>query len=239
MAHAATPEQETQTESAPRGGSTLSQPPTKKSPTDLQIDRVYRQVSNKKNHHVVVLEQTFTNPAHEIWKALTDPEALAVWLEPVEIVSGEDRRFKTGTTGTEGTIDVFDPPRLLQLSWENGDEIGELQISITQTAAGSSLTLRHNVPANDHWDRYGAGATGVGWDGSFLALQAFLSGRAATVRERMSALEGSEEGNRFIENSSKAWEQAQVKAGTDEDTARQQAERTRAFYTGQQEPQKA
>lgn len=202
-------------------------------PAELQLERVYRQVGNKENHHVVVLEQTFTNPPHEIWAALTEPENLAVWLEPVTMTSTEDRRFRTGKTGTEGTVQIFDPPRLLQLTWENGDEVGELQISITQTASGSSLTLRHRVAANEHWDTYGAGATGVGWDGAFLALHAFLNGRAATVRQRMNELEGSEQGHRFIDATSQAWKEAQIKAGTDEDTAQAQAERTAAFYKGE------
>lgn len=237
MAHAATSEQESQTHH--RGESALSQPRSTKSPTELQIDRVYRQVGNKQSHHVVVLEQTFTNSADDIWQALTTPESLGVWLEPVDIISQEKRRFRTGKTGTEGTVEIFDAPRLLQVSWENGSQIGELQISITQTEAGSSLTLRHRVPADEHWDTYGTGATGVGWDGAFLALHAYLSGRAATVRERMAALEGSEEGNRFIEDSSKAWEAAQVKAGDDEATARSQAERTQAFYRGEKAPNQA
>ncbi|WP_165168335.1 SRPBCC domain-containing protein [Rothia uropygialis] len=232
MAHTAAPVSEPQDEQAEERKDPFARSTKPQHPAELQLERVYRQVGNKENHHVIVVEQTFTNPPQEVWAALTEPENLAVWLEPVNLTSKEDRRFKTEKTGTEGTIQIFDPPRLLQLTWENGGEVGELQISITQTAAGSSLTLRHRVAANDHWDKYGAGATGVGWDGAFLALHAFLNGRAATVRQRMSELEGSEQGHRFIDATSKAWEQAQVKAGTDEETARAQAERTAAFYKG-------
>jgi uncharacterized protein YndB with AHSA1/START domain len=211
----------------------FGRPGAPKHPADLQLERVYRQVGNKENHHVIVVEQTFTNAPHEIWAALTDPENLAVWFEPVTVTSKEDRRFRTEKTGTEGTVQIFDAPRLLQLTWTNDGQDGELQISITQTAAGSSLTLRHRVPANEHWDTYGAGATGVGWDGAFLALHAFLSGRAATVRQRMEELEGSERGKRFIDATAKAWEKAQIAAGSDEDAAHAQAERTAAFYKGE------
>jgi len=43
---------------------------------------------------------------------------------------------------------------------------------------------------------------------------------------------GSEEGRRFIGESSEAWGDASAEAGTDAEAARLAAERTTSFYTG-------
>ncbi|HLM47404.1 MAG TPA: SRPBCC domain-containing protein, partial [Myxococcaceae bacterium] len=67
-------------------------------------------------------ERRLAHPPEKVWRALTDSQELAHWF-PARIEgareSGAELRFffEEGAPGS-GRISVFDPPRLLQYSWD-------------------------------------------------------------------------------------------------------------------------
>jgi hypothetical protein len=87
--------------------------------------------------------------------------------------------------------------------------------------------------ADEFWDLYGPGAVGVGWDGALLGLAMHLADPAAPMDpEAVLAWAATEQGKLFYRLSSDGWGEASAANGTDPQAAREQADRTYAFYTG-------
>ena len=107
---------------------------------------------------------TFTRklayPREKVWRAVTEPEHLAVWY-PQEIVgerkAGAPLRFVTpGGTGDgfDGQMLVFDPPSVMEFTW--GTDL--LRIELAADGAGTVLTL------TDTFDDVGKAARdAAGW----------------------------------------------------------------------------
>ena len=101
-------------------------------------------------------------------------------------------------------------------------------------AGGTLLRLEHVAHVSDDWwDRFGPGAVGVGWDQALLGLDQHLTTNASSSPETATEWLSSEQGKRFVRESSDAWGDASMASGTATDLARAAAERTRAFYTGE------
>ena len=96
----------------------------------------------------------------------------------------------------------------------------------------TELTLEHMAPIDPHWETYGSGAVGVGWDLSLVGLaQHLASGGMQDPAEGM-AWSMSEEGKAFIRGCAEGWGAAEASGGEDPAKARARAEATAKFYTG-------
>jgi uncharacterized protein YndB with AHSA1/START domain len=202
---------------------------------EIQLGAVDRTVTELeyegKPARAVQLTRTFRTLVDDLWDAVTSPVRLPRWFLPV---SGELRlggRYQLeGNAG--GTITTCDPPRLLFLTWEFAGEVSWVEVRLAAEADGRSrLTLTHIVPADAHWEKYGPGATGVGWELGLVGLALHLSPDGAEPFDE-AAFFGSPEGRAFVTGSSEQWERAAVAAGTDPERARAAAAETTAFYTG-------
>jgi uncharacterized protein YndB with AHSA1/START domain len=125
---------------------------------------------------------TFTrrlaHPQEKVWRALTEPEHLAVWF-PQEIVgdrrAGAPLRFVSttgdggdGFDGFDGEMVVFEPPSVLELMWG----ADRLRIEVRSEGAGSVLTL------TDTFGELGKAARdGAGWHECLDRLGCALDGR--------------------------------------------------------------
>src|SRR5690349_15175377 len=71
--------------------------------------------------------------------------------------------------------------------------------------------LEHTMHVDDHWDKFGPGAVGVGYDMMLIGLTLHIASSGATVdpAEAMAWLSGPE-GARFVRDSNEAWYQAHV-----------------------------
>ena len=178
----------------------------------------------------VCLARTYPTSADDLWEAVTHAERLPRWFLPVsgDLTEGGHYQFE-GNAG--GKILLCKPPKHLSVTWEFGGGISWLEVFFTEETPGQAcLRFEHLVPVDDHWAKFGSGATGVGWDLTFLGL-----GTRLGVEDSRYAHEewmSSEEGKAFMRLSSDAWCLAQVTNGESEDTARQQARQTANFYTG-------
>jgi uncharacterized protein YndB with AHSA1/START domain len=184
---------------------------------------------------VVVAQRTYDTTVEDLWDALTNPERIPRWFLPVRGDLEVGGRYQLeGNAG--GTITRCEPPTALDLTWEFGGKMSWVQVRLTAEGKSTRMTLEHIVHASDvdeHWEKYGPGAVGIGWDLGLLGLRRHI----ATGGERVDsaafhAWSASDEGKAYIRASATAWAEAHIAGGEAPDVARGMAERTAAFYTG-------
>lgn len=204
------------------------------------LGAVIREVANREQEgrpaRAVIATRNYDTTMDDLWDALTSAERIPRWFLPV---TGELRpggRYQLeGNAG--GEIRRCEPPRLLSVTWEFGGGVSWLTVTLRHDGVGGTrLELEHLALVDDHWDRFGPGAVGVGWDLALMGLALHLaSGTAAVDRAGFMAWSASEDGKAFVRASSEAWGTAGIAAGTAEAAARAAASRTTAFYTGEPE----
>jgi len=185
----------------------------------------------------VVIVRTYPTDLLDMWDACTNPERIARWFLPV---SGDLRvggRFEL-TGNASGTIEHCDPPSNFRATWEFGGATSWIELRLTAVGEDATrLELEHiAVVDDDTWAKFGPGAVGIGWELGLTGLGHHLAGEGPLDPAAAQAWAVSEEGRRFVTESSERWSEAAVAAGTDPDTARDWGARTAAFYTGQPVP---
>ncbi|HEY1178825.1 MAG TPA: SRPBCC family protein [Phytomonospora sp.] len=199
------------------------------------INDVRRQVGRRDfkagEARVVTVSRSYDAPLDDVWDACTNAERIPRWLLPV---SGELRlggRYQLeGNAG--GVVESCDPPRGFTATWEYGGEVSWIELRLTAEEGGTRFELDHIAHVDDtKWAEFGPGAVGVGWDLMIRGLSLHLGGGAAVDAKKFMAWMGSDEGRRFMTDSSEAWYAANVAGGEDEKTARESADRTTAAYT--------
>lgn len=192
---------------------------------------------NGRPARVVEASRSYDAGIAEVWDALTNAERIPRWFLPI---SGDLRlggRYQLQGNAS-GEITACEPPRHLAMTWEYGGDVSWVTVQLREEARDATLLhLEHVAYVDDErWEQYGPGAVGVGWDMALMGLARYLaSGSAVDPAEAMAWL-GSEDGKRFVGQSSDDWCRAAIASGTDESRARASAARTTAAYTGQPEP---
>lgn len=186
--------------------------------------------------HIVRASRTYPTTPDDLWSAMTQKERIRRWFAEV---SGD---FKPGGRfsikgNADGDITVCDLPRSLALTWEFGGNMSWVRVTIEDADDGVLLTLEHELPTDEkseaHWDQYGPGATGVGWELALLGLDAYLSGDGQSLLDAGAAWAESEQGKAILRTWAEAWGESHIKAGTASGIARDTAKRTAGFYTGE------
>ncbi len=180
----------------------------------------------------VFLGQTYETSLRDLWDACTKAERLPEWFSPVNGELRRNGRYEIEGNAA-GTIQACDPPNSFAATWEFGGSESWIEVRFTaEGAEGSRITIEHIAMPDEHWDQFGPGAAGIGWDLAVMGLARYLdTGRPADPQAGEDWMQ-SAEGKRFMELSGQRWLEADVAAGTDPDAARARAERTIAFYTG-------
>ncbi len=180
----------------------------------------------------VTLSRSYATTVEDLWDAVTSGERVPRWFLPI---SGElelgGRYQLEGNAG--GAITACEPPSRFALTWEFGGEVSWVAVRVADAGAGiARLTVAHTSLPSDHWDQYGPGAVGVGWEMGLLGLALHIAQPDAPKPDE-AAFAASRDGKALITGSSEGWEQAAVAAGTDPAAAHAAATRTTAFYTGE------
>ena len=167
-----------------------------------------------------------------LWDAVTNSERIPRWFTGI---SGEldlgGRYQLEGNAG--GAITACEALSHYELTWEFAGDVSWVEVRLTDDgAAGIRVALTHTALLSEHWDAYGPGAVGVGWEMGFLGL-AFHLARPHEPRPDEMAFATSPDGKAFITGSSEGWAHAAIAAGTDPEIAGAAAKRTTAFYTGE------
>ena len=180
----------------------------------------------------ITLSRSYATTVDDLWDALTNGERIPRWFQPISGELGPGGRYQLeGNAG--GVITACERLSNFAVTWEFGGDVSWVEVRISDEAAGGTrLTLTHTALRSEHWDNYGPGATGVGWELGLMGLAIHLAQLNEPKPDEI-ALATSPDGMAFITGSSEAWGQAAVAAGADPNTARTAARRTTAFYTGE------
>jgi len=184
----------------------------------------------------VIASRTYDTDAADLWEAVTNQDRLLRWFAPV---SGDLRlggRFQVENNAS-GTITECEPNRRFAATWEFGGGVSWVTLTLTPEGDGTRLELEHVALIDPHWDTFGPGAVGVGWDLGFMGLSRHIA--EPTALKPKEAEEGwfaTTEAKDFIRKASNGWGKAAIAAGEKPDLALDSAEKTRAFYTGEAPP---
>jgi uncharacterized protein YndB with AHSA1/START domain len=125
----------------------------------------------------VRVERHFPHPIDKVWRAVTEPEHLAVWFpSPVEfdLQPGAAMRFGAEPQAG-GAVETVEPPRRLTFTWGND----RLTFELTPDGEGTTFALTHSFD-----DRYGAASFATGWELCLTGLRSMLADEPPPAPER-------------------------------------------------------
>jgi uncharacterized protein YndB with AHSA1/START domain len=210
---------------------------------DSQIDGVDRAVSSTERDGVPVrvqtLAQRYPSPLADVWEAVTTAPRIARWFMPVEgdLVLGGRYQLQ-GNAG--GTVLECEPPAeasaRFRVTWEFGGGVTWLTVRLhAEDADSTRLELEHVAPVDavpeELWNRFGPGATGLGWDGALLGLSLHLTAPEQRPDDPM-AWQLGPEGRRFNRLAADRWALAHAADGADPEVAGAAADAVYAVYVG-------
>ena len=179
---------------------------------------------------------TFETTLEDLWNAVSSPERISNWLLPIsgELKLGAHYQLEGHASGK---ISRCEEPNAFDATWEYGDNVSWIRVRLDKQQNGARLTLEHimskDAASEDHWRKYGPGATGVGWDLSFLGLHQHITSKAPVPQSELNSWLSSDDGKNFIRECSTGWADAHTESGEEESIARNMAEATRKFYCGE------
>ncbi len=180
----------------------------------------------------VGLSRSFSATPEDLWDAVTRGDRIPRWFAPVSGNLEPGGRYQVEGNAS-GTIVACESLSHFGLTWEFGGDTSWVEVQVWEEEAGRiGLSLVHTAHLSEHWDQFGPGAVGVGWEMAFLGLALHIADPSAAKPE-MEEFATSPEGRAFITGSSEGWAQAAIAAGTESEVAQAAAGRTAAFYTGE------
>jgi uncharacterized protein YndB with AHSA1/START domain len=182
----------------------------------------------------VIAIRSYDTDIGDLWNALTSADRIPRWFMPVEGDLKLGGRFQL-IGNASGSIIGCEPPKRLALTWEYAGEVSWVDVTLEpETSERTRLTLEHtaHVP-KEFWEQYGPGAVGVGWDLGLLGLALHIDTGASNPPEESAAWMASDDGKAYVRGSGDDWCRAVIANGADPAWAKEAAERTRKFYTGE------
>ena len=179
----------------------------------------------------VTLSRSYATSREDLWEAVTNGERISSWFMTIngELELGGRYQLE-GHAG--GVISACEPLSHFAVTWEFASDVSWVDVYLSDDGPGrTKLTLTHTARLSPHWDEYGPGAAGVGWELTLLGLDVYVTQSAEDMTDE-AAFVTSPEGMAYIVSSSEGWADAAVAAGTPPADARAAARRTSAFYTG-------
>ena len=181
----------------------------------------------------VGLSRSYVAILEDLWDAVTSANRIPRWFAPVSGNLEPGGHYQVeGNAG--GAIVACEAQSHFGLTWEFGGDTSWVEVQMWEEEAGQiGLSLVHTALLSEHWEQFGAGAVGVGWETAFLGLALHLADPSG-FKPDMEEFATSADGRAFIHGSSEGWGLAQIAAGTEPEAANAAAGRTAAFYTGEE-----
>jgi uncharacterized protein YndB with AHSA1/START domain len=182
---------------------------------------------------VSTLSQVYDTDVDDLWEVLTSAERIPRWFMPISGDLKEGGHYQLqGNAG--GTITSCDKPNSFAATWEYDGAMSWIEVRLAPEGDGRTrFELEHVAHvADDFWNKFGPGATGLGWDLGLLGLANHLSDPDSALNpETAAAWMASDEAKEFIRLSAEAWYAAHVADGADPAIARGMADRSYDAYT--------
>ena len=184
----------------------------------------------------VIASRVYDTTPADLWDALIRPERLKRWFAPVTGDLKLGGRYQVEGNAS-GTVLECEPEKKVALTWEFAGATSWVNVTLTPEGVGTRLELEHIAHISPHWDQYGPGAVGIGWDLSFMGLSRHLAEpEAGQPAEAVAGWYETQEYKDFVRSTGDDWGQAAIKAGEDRQHALEAAEATLKFYTGETPP---
>jgi uncharacterized protein YndB with AHSA1/START domain len=179
----------------------------------------------------VTLTRLYDTNVDDLWDALTNAQRLPRWFLPIEgdLKLGGKYQLKGNAFGT---ITACKPRHQFAATWEFGGGISWIEVTVAPDGGEARLTLEHTAIIEDHWNQFGPGAVGIGWDLAFMGLERHLSTDTSADHAAAEAWMRSPNGKEFMTQSGEFWRAAHVMSGEDPTSAKERSGRTIAFYRG-------
>ena len=203
---------------------------------DALIDGTIREVVQTTRDgagtRVVRSTREFDTSVEDLWEAVTDPERLPRWFLPVTGDLRVGGRFQIeGNAG--GEVLVCDAPEHLAVTWEFDGKVSWLDVRLSPAGEGRArLELSHEVPEDAHWEEFGPGAVGVGWDLALMGLVLHTTTGEAVDAAEVMAWQTTPPALDLMQRLGRDWCRAQIDGGSPPEEAQGMADRTIAAYTG-------
>lgn len=197
--------------------------------------RVAREVKtgsrNGVTTRIAVARRTYPTGRDDLWDAVTNPERIPRWFLPVSGTLEVGGRYQfEGNAG--GVVEACEAPSSFAVTWEYGDQVSWLTVSLFPDADGTILELVHEAVVNpDLWAQFGPGAVGLGWDLGLLGLGEHIRTGHAVDPAVGIGYPLTSEGRSFVGAAAAGWASAAAADGDDHAAASEAAERSVAFYT--------
>lgn len=181
---------------------------------------------------MVTLSRNYTTTVSDLWDAVTNSQRIPRWFLPISGKLEPDSHYQLeGNAG--GVITACERPSHFSITWEFSKDVSWVEVRLLGDGnSRTRLTLTHTMHLSEHWDKYGPGATGVGWELALMGLAIHIT-QPTVQKPDETAFATSQNGKAFITGSSERWGQAAIATGTDPETASAAAKRTTMFYTGE------
>ena len=173
----------------------------------------------------------FDTTVEDLWNAVTDPERLPRWFLPVTGDLRVGGRYQVeGNAG--GEVLECDPPEHFAVTWEFNGGMSWLDVRVSAVDEGARLELSHTVPVDPHWEQFGPGAVGVGWELALMGMVLHLASGEAVDAAEVMAWQTTPPALDLMRAYAEGWCEAQIASGAPAAEARGMADRTIAAYTG-------
>jgi uncharacterized protein YndB with AHSA1/START domain len=157
----------------------------------------------------VTLTRLYDTNVDDLWDALTNAQRIRRWFLPIEGDLKLGGRYQLeGNAG--GTITACKPPRQLAATWEFGGKVSWIEVKVAADRGKVRLTLEHSAILEDHWNQFGPGAVGIGWDLAVMGLGRHIATGASADHAAAGAWMRSPHGKEFMTQSGELWRAAHV-----------------------------
>jgi uncharacterized protein YndB with AHSA1/START domain len=132
-------------------------------------------ISQNEKGGAVHFERRFDLSPDELWPYLTEATHLSAWITPEVVfeprVGGRVHFAWPKGPPVEGRVLVYDPPRLLQYEWKEGEADSLVRLELRAQGAGSLLIVDHSgLPLKE------ASGFGAGWHAHVDWLEQVIAG---------------------------------------------------------------
>ena len=122
----------------------------------------------------VTITRRLSSTVEDLWDAVTNGDRIPRWAMPISGDLELGGRYQLeGNAG--GEITECERLSHFSLTWEFAGDLSWVDVRVMDDGAGcAQLSVTHTAHLSPHWDQFGPGAVGVGWELALAGLALHL-----------------------------------------------------------------